>query len=539
MLVSEEIDDTTTNCDGCNNSENEKICSIDEDLFQNRHMEEGIEDNDPCHTEAIIINDANIKHDNTIMFESSKTTVDEVVQMIHSYCVRFNSSDEARFALFNMASIWAGPKFSNFMNSKYVISKRLDPPEELFQYIFYCSKCNCLLDKFYRKDLLTTTYRHCEKCQETYKMSTNSSNCFVSTDVKYQVQVLLQNSNVRKLLFQNIKDIENRLKNKNLNNIVDIHDGELYRRLYNNKRKKTVLLTFNFNLDGAFISKSSKSSMWPIQLIINELPLKIRFSNILLAGMWITNSEPSSQFMNLYINVFINQIRDLMTNGIIIDMENGQKCNFILQPLCSSVDSVARPIIQNRFQFNGYFGCSWCYQYGEYFNGAMRYPFMDDDPPLRDHDSYIKNIKYVEEIGRPFKGVKGFAEITQLENFDCVWGFPFDYMHGMLLGVANTLWTKFWTNNRKEEYNLSKSDIRNIEKRLLSIKLPSEIHRSPRSFNSGKWKASEWRSWILYLSIPCLLGIMKTKYLSSFALLVRCTHKLLSESITIEDLRQL
>lgn len=66
------------------------------------------------------------------MFEISKTTVDEVVQMIHSYCVRFNISDEVRFALFNMASIWAGPKFSNFMNSKYMISKRLDSPEKIF-----------------------------------------------------------------------------------------------------------------------------------------------------------------------------------------------------------------------------------------------------------------------------------------------------------------------------------------------------------------------------------------------------------------------
>lgn len=62
--------------------------------------------------------------------------------------------------------------------------------------------------------------------------------------------------------------------------------------------------------------------------------------------------------MNLYINVFIEQIPDLMKNGIVINLENGKKCDFILQPLYSSVDSVARPIIQNRFQFNGYFGCS-------------------------------------------------------------------------------------------------------------------------------------------------------------------------------------
>jgi len=42
---------------------------------------------------------------------------------------------------------------------------------------------------------------------------------------------------------------------------------------------------------------------------------------------------------------------------------------------------------------------------------------------------------------------------------------------------------------------------------------------------------------VLYLSIPCLLGILNNKYLSSFGLLVRCTHKLLSKIITTEDLR--
>jgi len=75
------------------------------------------------------------------MFESSKTTVDEVVQMIHTYCVRFNCSDEARLTLFNMATTWVGSNFSTFLNSKYMISKHLDPPEELNQYVFYCTEC--------------------------------------------------------------------------------------------------------------------------------------------------------------------------------------------------------------------------------------------------------------------------------------------------------------------------------------------------------------------------------------------------------------
>lgn len=559
-LASQENTNTSFNCSEHN--EDTEIDSMKEDSHTVENKSEEVTEND-CTSEVFsvqsenvediendctsevsdtdnitITNDPNKKH-NIIMFENSKMTFDEVVQMLHSYCIRFNCSDEARLALFNMTNIWAGPNFSALMSSKYMINKRLDLPEKLNQYVFYCTECNSLLGKFYKKDLcIANNYRYCSGCKKKYKISTNYRNYFISTDVKFQLQTLLQNSNLCKILLQNISDIEHRLRNKYSNTIVDVYDGEMYKILYYNKRKSTTLLTFNFNLDGAPISKSSKSSMWPIQLIINELPRKIRSRYILLAGIWIAKSEPNSQFMNLYLRVFFEQIRDLMKNGIFINVENDKKYHFILQPLCSSVDSVARPIIQNRIQYNGYFGCSWCYQRGEYFKGAMRYPFMDDDPPLRDHASYINDMKYAEKVCRPFKGVKSFAEITNLENFDCIWGFSYDYMHGLLLGVVCTLWTKFWSNVGTEKYNLSKTDKKNIERRLLNIKMPSEIHRLPRSFNNGKWKATEWRSWVLYLGVPCLLKILNTKYLSSFALLVRCAHKLLSEVIIVEDLQK-
>lgn len=510
---------STLNCYGDHHNEDIEIQYVNEDLLNNESTEE-TETNTDTNTnssnvevsdsdENIIFSDnAENKPNNSVMFENSGTTVDEVIQMISAFCVRFNCSDEARLALFNLASTWAGEKFSTFMKSKYRISKRLDPPEDINQYVFYCTKCNCVLGKFYKKDLFTN-YRHCNTCNQKYKITTNSSNYFISTNVKFQLQTLLQNRNICQILLQNVKNIEKRMRNKNINTFIDVYDGDTYKILHNNKHENTILLTFNFNTDGAPISKSSKSSMWPIQLIINELPPKLRFRYILLAGIWITKCEPKAQFMNLYMNVFIEQICDLMTKGIVINV-NGKKYNFVLQPLCASVDSVARPIMQNRVQFNGYFGCSWCYQYGEYAYGSMKYPFMDDDPLLRDHESYIKDIKYAEEMGRPHRGVKNFAEITKLKDFDCVWGFSYDYMHGLLLGVVNTLWAKFWANIGTEEYNLSRTDKRNIEERLLRIKMPSEIHRQARSFNSGKWKASEWRSWILYLSIPSL-GYIKLK----------------------------
>lgn len=215
-----------------------------------------------------------------------------------------------------------------------------------------------------------------------------------------------------------------------------MYDGQLYKNLYNNVLQNTVLLTFNFNSDGAPISKSSKSSIWPIQIIINELPPRVWFRYILLAAMWMTTSEPSPQFMNLYMKVFIDQLRDLMQKGVTIKMSNNEEITFVLKPLCGSVDSVARPIIQNRLQFNGHYGCSWCYHFGKYENGAMRYPFEDEDSPLRNHNTFIQDMLQAEKANRFVMGVKGYAEINNLHNFDCVWGFSYDYMHILLLGTV-------------------------------------------------------------------------------------------------------
>ncbi|XP_029665751.1 uncharacterized protein LOC115237071 [Formica exsecta] len=406
-----------------------------------------------------------MKNDKTIMFENSQTTVFQVILMIHTYCVRFNVSDEGRHALFNMAKIWADPKVENINYTKYKLSKRLDPTENIYQYIFYCSKCNCLLGKFVKKDLILNTQSICDKCQQNYKITTNAMNYFLSIDVKFQMKTLLENVTIRKMLMENITIIKNRLKKKRINTINDVYDGELYKNLYNNQQENTILLTFNFNSDGAPISKSSKSGIWPIQIIINELPPRVRFRYILLAAMWMTRSEPSPQFMNLYMKIFIDQLRNLMENGITIKLSNNKEIIFILKPLCAAVDSVARPVMQNRLQFNGHYGCSWCYHFGKYEDGAMRYPFEDEDSLLRNHNTFIQNMIETEETNKFVMGVKGYAEITNLDNFDCIWGFPFDYMHGLLLGTVCTLWTKIWTVKGTNKFNLSKKDIKKVEER--------------------------------------------------------------------------
>ncbi|XP_039311266.1 uncharacterized protein LOC113003043 isoform X1 [Solenopsis invicta] len=355
--------------------------------------------------------------------------------------------------------------------------------------------------------------------------------------MEYQLRSLLEDENIEHSLQKNARHFMRKLNANSDDSISDIQDGLMY---LNNKyiKKKNdehkIVLSLNMNTDGTPIFESSKKSIWPLQCIINELPPKIRFKTLILASLWVTTEEPKPKIMNIYLSIFLKQLERLMNRGIKITNILGETNTYYFILLCIPVDSVARPILQNRIQFNGYYGCSWCYSIGKYV-GCDRYVMTEEDPIERSHKQYLKGINNSEIVGMSTKGVKGQSEMTRLPYFDCVWGFPVDYMHGTLLGIVKQLWDK-WGNSRNY---LKSSDKSIIDARLISINPPSEIHRLPRLLKDrAKWKATEWRSWLLYYSIPCLHAILPEVALNSYMLLVKSIHTLLSTNITEDNLMQ-
>lgn len=172
----------------------------------------------------------------------------------------------------------------------------------------------------------------------------------------------------------------------------------------------------------------------------------------------------------------------------------------------------------------------------------MRYSFESTIPEEQNNEKYLKDVeRHEKDVAKlpetkknekyNVKGIKGMSVLSKLPDFDCVWGFPFDYMHTILLGVARQLWnelsSKFLTVAEKKEIN----------KRLLDIHPPNEIHRVPRVLTKKQaWKATEWRSWLLFYSVPILTDILKQELLNSYKLLVRSVQKLLSSDISKDDL---
>ena len=162
--------------------------------------------------------------------------------------------------------------------------------------------------------------------------------------------------------------------------VEDIYDGNLYQRFKNslNKNDKHSYITTVFNSDESPLFKSSKYSIWPIQLIINELPHDVRFKNTLTVAMWFGKGKP---IMPIFMKQFVKYMNHLSTTGISCEI-GGRKKMIKMFALCACVDTMCRPTMQGIIQFHGKFGCSWCYHPGEmiglYKHKSRKYCILDD-----------------------------------------------------------------------------------------------------------------------------------------------------------------
>ena len=127
-------------------------------------------------------------------------------------------------------------------------------------------------------------------------------------------------------------------------------------------------------------------------------------------------------------------------------------------------------------------------------------------------------------------GIKGTSILLQLKNFDIVWNLPPDYMHGALMGVTKALFTAWSIYLTKEKKQLLKN-------RMSKIKLPRDLQRALRPLDLvKKYKALEWEIWLLFVSVPCLQGILPEEIFQSYLLFVHSIYILLKDRISNEEI---
>ncbi|RXN22564.1 hypothetical protein ROHU_023413 [Labeo rohita] len=204
-----------------------------------------------------------------------------------------------------------------------------------------------------------------------------------------------------------------------------------------------------------------------------------------------------------------------------------------------SADSKARPAMQNTTQFNGYFGCGFCLHPGTLVEKQVKYTVTDREYPDREVKKMLADMEQAVTQNRSVRGVKGPSPLINMPFFDIVWGFVPDYMHAVLLGVIRQL-TELLLNNTDQPYYIgSPNTMMVLENRIKDIKPPHLITRQPRPLAEFKyWKASEWRAWLLFYSLPVLNDVLQPRYVNHLGLLVSALFLLLNENITFQDINK-
>lgn len=209
-------------------------------------------------------------------------------------------------------------------------------------------------------------------------------------------------------------------------------------------------------------------------------------------------------------------------------------------PLQEPCNFPAKALVLNIVQFNGQFGCLKCEQPGQTVKTGERghvhaFPFQKTDPkgPPRTHKGFVDNAKMAYDSNSIVRGVKGSSFLSRLKSYDLVLGTGIDYMHSVLLGVIRILmFLWFSTEFSRCAFSMVRS-IREVDKRMKEIRPPFMI-RFPRSVFSHRmfFKASEYRSILLFFGPVVFRGILAGLYYNHFLLLSEAIFILLMKSIT-------
>ena len=115
---------------------------------------------------------------------------------------------------------------------------------------------------------------------------------------------------------------------------------------------------------------------------------------------------------------------------------------------------------------------------------------------------------------------------------------PVDYMHVGPEGIVKRMMNCWFKKSSHTKAYYLGSKLKSIDSELLKQKPPHDFARAPRSIQKHMmyWKASEFRAWLLYYSLPLLLHILPPLFYHHYALLVCAFHLLLQDYLRACDI---
>lgn len=270
-------------------------------------------------------------------------------------------------------------------------------------------------------------------------------------------------------------------------------------------------------IDGLPLAKSSNSQFWPILCYIQNL--NVAKPCVFLVGLYWGSQKPLES--NDFLLELVNELKELSINGI--NLHTGKK-NVLVQAICC--DTPAKSYVLKIKGHTGFFSCTRCNIEGMYFENRGVY-FPNTNFVKRTHEGFLNRV---DEDYQIFDKISILTEIPRIDMVD---SFPVDYMHSVCLGVVKKI-ISLWMGHLKKAplpARLPSKKVNDISIRLSHLKssMTYDFVRVPRELKEVlRWKATEFRTFILYTGPVVLKSMLKRVYYQHFLCLHVCLTVLLS-----------
>lgn len=419
-----------------------------------------------------------------------------------------------------------------------------------------CLRSNYMFKKYFRmigKNLIMCCY-YCSNCQvPLQRQDSICRECAGQHDVAYFIQFPI--SDQLKSLFAKPGFYEalqfrfNRIK-KNEANLEDVYDASIYQEcMQTGFLANPNNISFFAYFDGMALFKKSVFSIWPLYLTINELKYSQRTKkeNVVLAGIWFGKTKPNP---NLFLQPISDSLSNLENDGTDVSLHNGQNINVKAKLIGAVGDMPAKAIFMRLKHYNGAFSCFYCMAEGgrfdlenRYHNTLQVFPYSRN-LELRNCNNMIEFARQAVIARRadPKASVYGVKGPSLLLNMlpNKVFCMGADIMHGVFLGVQKTL-LNLWFDPQYSNQPFSISGMTAIvDRRLKSIRPPASFYKLPKTIKKelAHMKASDFKIFFFYYSLPVLLGILPDNYWFHHSKIVTAIALLSKDSVSMFDLDQ-
>ena len=262
------------------------------------------------------------------------------------------------------------------------------------------------------------------------------------------------------------------------------------------------VIELKVNVDSVPLTKCGSQQFIPILCQIHYIP---DVYEVFAVVIYYGQAKPKTP--DIFLEDFVAEINKLQADGIHVS-----NVHFVVKLKCLICDTPARASMKNMLGHGGRYACERCTVESERYKNRTVYPSVNSD----ERTDWSFRTRSQPEHHHP--GPSALTEIRPALNM--IYIFILDFMHLCCVDVMKKL-LEYWVGgnlNVKMDRRSRKKLSRRME--YLKTQVTSEFQRKPRSIYSvGKWKAAEFRFFLLYCGPIVLKEISRDDLYNHFMLL--------------------